>query len=138
MDNINFLNFIYQNSRMGVLGIEYIQDSIESIELKKTITEQLSDYESICSEAVELLIKYHQKEKDINSMAKVGTYLMAKIKEKNDKNIAKLMIEVSNKGLIEINEKLNLYKNCDKAIIKLANKLLDIEERNIKNLNEYL
>ena len=74
-------------------------------------------------------------------MAKVTTYVMANLemlKDDSSSNIAKLMIEGSNKGIIEINKNLNSYNNMNSKIIKLAKKLLATEQHNIDELKIYL
>ena len=140
-DNIDYLNYVYQNARMGVVGIENIEDKVESEELKKIIKEQLEDYETICERAIDLYLSYNQEEKDINALVKINTYINAKIsllgKEK-DKEIAKMMIKGSNIGIIEITEKINKYEYCDERVKTLAKQLLKIEERNLEKLKPYL
>lgn len=74
-------------------------------------------------------------------MSKLMTFMDAKIKLTKDNsisNIAKMMIEGNNMGIIAITEKLNNYQGADKKIIKLAKDLLKIEERNLENLKKYL
>lgn len=140
-DNIDFLNYIYQNARMGIVGIENIEEKITNIDLKKIIKEQLNDYEAICDEVVKIFVKYNKKEKDINSLAKINTYLSSNfnlIGKDPNQEIAKLMIKGSNTGIIEINENLNKYKEVDEKIIKIAKKLLKIEEKNLEELKPYL
>lgn len=39
-DNIIFLNLIYQNAQMGVIGIDAVIDKVENEELAKLIKEQ--------------------------------------------------------------------------------------------------
>lgn len=140
-DNIEFLNYIYQNARMGIVGIENIEEKITDIDLKKIIKEQLNDYEKICEEVIQIFVKHNKKEKDINAMAKINTYLSSNLnligKDPNQE-IAKLMIKGSNTGIIEITEKINKYKEADENIIKIAKKLLKIEERNLEQLKPYL
>lgn len=140
-DNIEFLNYIYQNARMGIIGIENIEEKITDIELKKIIKEQLNDYEKICEEVIQIFVKYNKKEKDINAMAKINTYLSSNlnlIRKDPNQEIAKLMIKGSNTGIIQITEKINKYKEADENIIKIAKKLLKIEERNLEQLKPYL
>ena len=71
----------------------------------------------------------------------MSSYMMSKMKLMKDSSssaIAKMMIEGSNKGIIEITEKLNNYPKDDQEIVDLANKLLDIEQKNLDDLKEFL
>ena len=138
---IEFLQYIYQNAKMGIVGIDDIKSHIEDEDLKKTITRQKSEYESIANECIKILANYKKDEEDISNMSKIMSYVMVNmqmLKDDSASNIAKLMIEGSNKGIIQINEKLNNYANINPKIIKLAKKLLVTEQHNIDDLKIYL
>ena len=136
-----FLNYIYQNAKMGVIGIDNIKDKIFDDELKNVIATQKKEYQKIADDASSILNELGLTEKDVSKMAKVSTYVMANLemlKDDSSSNIAKLMIEGSNKGIIEINKNLNSYNNMNSKIIKLAKKLLATEQHNIDELKKYL
>ncbi len=136
-----FLNYIYQNAKMGVIGIDNIKDKIFDDELKNVIATQKKEYQKIADDASSILNELGLTEKDVSKMAKVSTYVMANLemlKDDSSSNIAKLMIEGSNKGIIEINKNLNSYNNMNSKIIKLAKKLLATEQHNIDELKIYL
>lgn len=136
-----FLNYIYQNAKMGVIGIDNIKDKIFDDELKNIIATQKKEYLKIADDASSILNELGLTEKDVSKMAKVSTYVMANLemlKDDSSSNIAKLMIEGSNKGIIEINKNLNSYNNMNSKIIKLAKKLLATEQHNIDELKIYL
>ena len=136
-----FLNYIYQNAKMGVIGIDNIKDKISDDELKNVIATQKKEYQKIADDASSILNELGLTEKDVSKMAKVSTYVMANLemlKDDSSSNIAKLMIEGSNKGIIEINKNLNSYNNMNSKIIKLAKKLLATEQHNIDELKIYL
>ena len=139
--NVEFLNFIYQNSKMGIIGIESIKKSIHDDEFLKVINEQNNDYYSICTKAIKLLSFYNNERQNVSQMAKVMTYMDAHMKLMKDEsinNIAKMMIEGNTKGVVEITEKIRIYSEADKQVVKLAKELLKIEKRNINNLKKYI
>lgn len=139
--DVEFLNYIYQNSKMGIVGIDNIKSKIFDENLKNIIASQKKEYETICDETIILLNELKMGEKDVSNMAKIMTYFMANLellKDDSTSNIAKLMIEGSNKGIIEINKKLNSYNNMNPKIVKLAKKLLATEQHNIDELKIYL
>lgn len=139
--NIEFLNYIYQNAQMGVIGIDHIENKIEDTDLKEEIRREKDEYESICNEAIEIYIRYGKEEKEIGKMAEMSSYMMSKMKTMMDSsttNLAKMMMEGNNKGIIEITEKLNHYDDADEEIVALAKKLLQTEQNNLENLKEYL
>lgn len=137
---IEFLNYIYQNAQMGIIGIDNIMKEIKDKKMMKLMKEQEKDYQAICIEATKLLNKKDEDEKSIGAMAKMMTFVDAKMKTLTDKsssNIAKMMIEGTNKGIVEIIEKLNNYEGS-KKIRNLAERLLEVEQRNIEDLKKYL
>ena len=139
-EDLELLNYIYQNAKMGITGINDIQKYIEDIDLKNYVLEQLSDYQKVCNEAIELLIQRGSKEKDINSFAKISSYIMANMKSMTDNspsNLAKMLIEGSNKGIIEITKHLNEYQNISEEVKSLATNLLNIEEKNLDRLKKF-
>ena len=140
--NIEFLNYIYQNAEMGVIGIDHIIDRVSNADLERLIREQREEYNQILSDTKDIFKKYGKEEKEIGTLAKMGanmtTDMMMLMKKGEDKAIAKMMIEGSNKGIIEITEKLNNYTECDQEIIDLANKLLETEQHNLDELKKYL
>jgi len=139
--DVEFLNYIYQNAKMGVVGIDNIKAKIYDEELKDLIATQRKEYVTICDEATKILNELGVGEKDISTMAKVMTYFMANLellKDDSASNIAKLMIDGSNKGIVEITKKLNGYNNANKKVEKLARKLLVTEQHNIDELKIYL
>lgn len=143
--SIEFLNYIYQNARMGIVSINKLIEKEMPEDILKVLKKQLAEYEKIVKETIELFIKYNKVEKDISTMSKISTYMMINMKIKNKTNecdkihtIAKMMMEGSNKGIIQINEKLNDYNNCDGEVIELANKLLEMEKHNLEEFKKYL
>ena len=140
-EDIEMLNYIYQNAKMGVVGIDNIKSSIKDKKLLKIIREQENDYYEICNESMKLLSLSNAERKNVTPITKMMTYMDAKmklLKDNSDSNIAKMMIEGSNMGIIAVQEKLNNYKGADKKIIKLANRLLEIEQINLDRLKPYL
>lgn len=141
--DIEFLDYIFKNAQMGVVGIENILDRIENVNLEKLINEQKEAYEDILKAAKEIYKKYGKDEKEITKMAKISSNITANMKllqknKDNDHIIAKMMIDGNNKGIIAITEKLNSFKNCDSEIQSLAEKLLKTEQHNLDELKKYL
>ena len=140
-NHIEFLNYIYQNAEMGIVGINDIVSKVKDEEFESLLNEQKSDYENICNEAIEILKKYGKEQQELNKMAKISSYMMSMMKTMKDpstSNLAKMMMEGSNKGIIEITEKINNFKEKDEEIVDLANKLLETEQNNLDNLKKFL
>lgn len=140
-ENVEMLNYIYQNANMGISTIQQILKEIEDIEFKDVLKEQLEDYIKMSRKVEDLLNKEEKQAKDISIMYKVTTYLsikMSTMKDNTSSHIAEMMIQGSNMGVIDITKNLNNYKNIDNNIRSLAEQLLKIEQNNIEKLKLYL
>lgn len=139
-DNISFLNLIYQNAEMGLIGIDVVLKKVSDEKIAKLINEQRKEYEKFCSDAKEILIKYGAKEEEISKAKEVSSKIMGEMMSmgNDDKKIVKLMMEGNQKGVIEIQEKLNTYQDQDPEIVKLAERLLETEEHNREEFKKYL
>ena len=139
--DLDFLNYMYKNAKMGIIGINDILSKTKAKEMKDLLYKQKLEYEGICKDVEKILEKKEAKVEDIGMMAKISSSFMSSVKlaeDKSDSMIAKMMIEGTNKGIIEINEKLNNIPNISKEAKKIAMKLLKIEQFNLTELKKYL
>lgn len=139
-DNIIFLNLIYQNAEMGLIGIDTVLKKVEDEKLAKLINTQRKEYEKFCSDVKDILIKYGAKEEEIPKLKELSSKVMSEVMSmgKDDKEIAKLMMEGNQKGVIEIQEQLNTKTIEDEEIVELAKRLLETEEHNREEFKKYL
>lgn len=140
-EEVEFLQFIYKNAEMGVIGIDNIITKVKDEKFEKVLKTQRDEYDNICTETENVLKKYGKQNEEVGSMAKVSTKVMSELtllKENTTQAIAKMMVEGTNKGIVEIVEKINAYNNSDAEIVVLANKLKNTLEKNIDDLKKYL
>ena len=69
------LNFIYQNSQMGVNSLKEILPMVKEGTFKDGLNAQLKEYQQIHQEAGKRLNSAGYDEKGINAMEKIMTYL---------------------------------------------------------------
>lgn len=140
--NAELLNFIYQNSQMGVTTIEQLMDIVEDTDFKKQLKSQLNEYREINTEAMKLLNKNGLDEKGIGSFEKLRTYLMINMQtliNKTASHVSEMMILGSNMGILDAVKNIKHYKDtAEKDIISLMERLLKFEENNVQKLKEYL
>ena len=86
------------------------------------------------------MIKYGAKEEKISKLKELSSKVMATFMtmNKSDKEIAKLMMEGNQKGVLEITAELNNYDGSDDEILSLARRLLATEEHNREEFKTYL
>lgn len=139
--NAELLNFIYQNSQMGIETLHQIIGIVEDSKFKKRLESQYKEYNKINKESEKLLGSNGYDEKGISAFDKIKTYFMINIQTLTDKStshIAEMLIIGSNMGVIDAIKNLKKYKNAEQEILELMDRLLKFEEDNIKELKEYL
>lgn len=102
-DNVKLLNFIYQNSQMGVETIEQLEKIVEDKDFKRYLKEKYEGYCKIHKDAKEKLNSHGYDERGIGSFEKIRTYLMINMQTLTDKStshIAEMMMIGSTMGII--------------------------------------
>lgn len=140
-ENVEMLNFIYQNAEMGKVTIEQILKEINDLEFRDVLKEQLKDYEYVMEKADNLLNKEGRIAKGTDVGPKVMSYFKIKmdtLRDDTSSHIAEMMINGSTMGVTEITRNLNKYNNIENDVKNLASRLLKIEQNNIEALKPYL
>ena len=132
---------LYQNVEMGIVGIESIEEKIESRSLVKLILNQKKEYEKVKEKLVSLCSKYNVEDKELGAFVKLSSDMMVMMKtlmDKSEHTLAKMIMEGTNKGLIQLEELLNNYQGKDEKIIQLIQETIDLEHQNNEELKIYL
>lgn len=138
------LLYIYQDSKMATTNLTTLLKTINNKDnkIKKTIEEILTEYEKYLKESEKLLKKQdiEPKEKSIiaNFSSKMG--IKSEIaKDNSDSRIADMLIKGLSMGSIDMQKKIDNFKDItDKKIIDLAKKLKSFQEKQIEELKKYL
>ena len=134
-ENAELLNYVYQNSQMGVESIDRILDLTEDESFREVLKEQQKDYMRFHEKAREKLHENGFDEKGLNSFEKMRTYLMINMQTLTDQSvshIAKMMIQGSSMGITEALQKLHQYENdADKEMVMNSIGLLAKDRRDM-------
>lgn len=139
--NAELLNFIYQNSQMGVETITQLLEISKDEKFTDHLKVELDGYELICTAAKNMLGCHGYDEKGIGTLDKIKTYLMINFQTMNDQSaghIAEMMITGSNMGIIDGTKKQKEYAGAEPNINELMGKLMRFEEGNIESLKKFL
>lgn len=139
--NAELLNFVYQNSQMGVDTISQLLDIVDDPEYKKVLDSQLNEYELINRSTRALLNDNGYEEKGISALDKARTYLSLNVQTLTDKSpshVSEMLIIGSNMGVINAVKNMKKYKNAEQPILDQMDKLLKFEESNIQQLKTFL
>lgn len=143
-ENNELLTYIYQVASMGVKSTTTLINTIKNTnnKIKKIVEEELKEYESFLKESKRLLKKNKIAPKDkgfmVELMSKMGIK-MEMLKDNSDPSIAEMLIQGFTMGVVEMEHKIDRYKeNADRSIIKLAKRLLKYQQESIEILKPYL
>ena len=139
--NVELLNFIYQNSQMGVITIKQLIGIAKEDDFKAHLESQYNEYDQIHNEAQRLLNQNGFDEKGISAFDKIRTYLMINMQTLTDKSsshISEMLIIGSNMGVINAVKNIKKYNDAEPEILNLMERLLKFEENNVQELKEFL
>lgn len=143
-ENMELLNFVYENAEMGVHTLNNLSDILRKKDnkIKGLIEDELKEYNNFLKESEKLLKKNKLEPKKTNLMAKISSKMgiaMETMKDNSDPAIASMVIEGLTMGIVEMETKIENYKKIvDKKILKLSNKFVKFQEEEIEKLKTFM
>ena len=143
-ENMELLNFVYENAEMGVHTLNNLSDILRKKDnkIKGLIEDELKEYNNFLKESEKLLKKNKLGYKKTNLMSKISSKMgiaMETMKDNSDPAIASMVIEGLTMGIVEMETKIDSYKKIvDKKILKLSNKFLKFQEEEIEKLKTFM
>lgn len=140
-NNKDMLSSILKTTQMGQVGIRSVMDRAVKADLKKALSSQLKEYDSIESQAHAIASQRGWELNELQPGARMMSDMMTQMKlnfSNTDSKIAGMMIEGNTKGMIKSLKNLHRYSDHDSQIYALSQKLLDCETENIKQMKAYL
>lgn len=103
-ENMELLNFVYENAEMGVHTLNILSDTLRKRDnkIKGLIEDELKEYNNFLKESEKLLKKNKIEPKKTNLMAKLSSKMgitMETMKDNSDPAIASMVIEGLTMGL---------------------------------------
>ena len=141
-NEINVLDELNKGACMGMDAIHYILDKVEDEDLKKELDRQYREYKEI-SEKINKIYKNYNKQEEphkTNAMNKAMTWYGIEMKTMIDDSTSKiteLLLQGTNMGIIEGRKLLN-HKDTDKKINELVKKYVDMQEKAVEKLKQFL
>lgn len=135
---------IYETCDMGVKSTTKLISLLRTKDnkIKKLLEDELKEYEKYLSKSDKLLKKNKLESQGISMMAEMMSKMdmkMEVLKDNSDSNIAGILTEGFSMGIINMNKKIEAYKDdCDSEVIDLALEIVKFQEKEVKNLKKYL
>ena len=143
-ENIELLEYIYENAEMGVYTTTCLINKLENKEnkIKHVLESELKEYEKHMSESQKILQRNDVEPNGSNMMIKMSSDIgitIETIKDNSDVAMAQMLIQGMTMGTTDIESKIKKYKlTCDKSIIKMAKKYLKFQENEIEKLKSFM
>ena len=140
-DSKEVLSSILKTTQMGQIGIRSVQDAALRPEMKQALSDQLKEYDAIETQAHNLADErgWQVEELDpgVRKMAEMMT--RARLRGRNkDSKIAAMMMKGNTRGIIKGLKNAHRYHGRDARITALSQKLIDCENENIKQMEDFL
>ncbi len=139
--DVKILNCIYKNSKMAAESIKKVSEKCDDPDLYDYICGQQTKYEENCRSLERQISGLggtpEQPPAYSTAMASMGISMKTAM-DHSKTNIAKLMYNGTNMGIIDIAETVNHAHNASDEILKQAENLLSAEEQYADGLKRFL
>lgn len=141
IDNEKLLNQIMKAAQMGQSGIHAVMPRASQPALRQALKCQRKEYVSIEQEAANLARKQGYQMENLSPVARSMAEVAARSRlmyGNRDSKIAGMMIQGNTRGMIESLQNMRKCSKADPAVAKLAQKMLDTEIANIRQMEGFL
>ncbi len=139
--DIELLNKIYQDTKMGEENINVLLKSVGNTKLRGDLITQMEGYASLNTKAKRQIYENRESPAEENFFTKLMASGMTRINAAaahTPQEVARMMIKGSAMGVSEAKKALSCYPDTSDTVKKLAGEVISFEQNNIKRLREYL
>jgi hypothetical protein len=139
MKKDKLLGRVHKNSQVGLFTLPKLNELVENPSFKQYLNQNEEEYKNIYYSAERL--KDCHSLLDMSALAKVRTRAMLNMstyKDKSTSHIAEMLIMGSTAGIIDMKKSLRKYPDAPASTKELAENLVEIEEKSIEVLKQYL
>lgn len=135
------LSSLLKTTQMGQLGIRSVLSATMDPALRRALESQLREYDAIETEAHTLASRRGWELQELDPALRTMTNMMTRMKlsgKNTESKVADMMIQGNTKGMVKSLKNLHRYPSADQQVQILAQKLLDCETANIRQMEPYL
>ncbi len=139
--NKEILSSILKTTQMGQVGIRSVQKQALGEDMKLALRSQLKEYDAIEREAHEIASQRGWVLPELNAGVRVMSDMMSRamlMTDRSDSKIAGMMIQGNTRGVIKGLKNLHQFTQQDSRVAALSLKLLDCENANIRQMEDFL
>ncbi|MBE6875379.1 MAG: hypothetical protein E7496_01420 [Ruminococcus sp.] len=137
----NVLNGYYKNADMGASAITSLLDAVTDKNFRKELFYQRDYYEHQKQNLISQMAEHYQIPEKQGTIAKIWTDVtirMKKMKGLDVQQAAKLMVEGTNMGMIQLHQVLNQSPEIPDEIRQQGKKILSHEREYLDRITPYL
>lgn len=140
-DTIELLRECSAGVKMGIATIEDLLPHVHDEKFQDVLRSSKTTHEELYGEISNYLEKYEVPKKEPPIMAKGMAWMKTNMQMRmndSDKTIANLITDGCNTGIKSLTSYLNQYKNAKEEIREISRKLINLEEKLVESLKDYL
>ena len=140
-DTVRLLRECDAGIRMGVASIDEVLDNARDDALIRRLDDCKDDHLRLQREILDLLGDYRDGGKEPNAMAKGMSWMKTNVNltlNESDATIADLMTDGCNMGIKSLAKYLNQFAAASEQAKDIAKRLINLEERLVRDLRDYL
>lgn len=141
MNEIDILKEINKNAKTGIDGLNFTLDKVQSDDLRDLLYKERNEYENIYDRTKEILIQKSEDIEDTKTLQKVMSWMgieLNTLTNKSNSQIAQILIQGNDIGVIKGTKLLNNMELEDKQIKNILEDFVRLQQKNIENLKKYL
>lgn len=135
------LSSVLKTTQMGQVGIRSVLDTAMQPGLRTALEDQLKEYDSIETEAHTLATQRGWEVRELDPAVRFLSDAMTRMQlngRNTESRIASMMIQGNTKGMIKGLKNLHRFEVQDEPMRILSQKLLDCENANIRQMQDFL
>lgn len=140
-DTIKLLRECDAGIKMGIASIDDVLDHVRNDTFRQHLTKCKQAHETLKTEILTLLDRYHDDGKDPNPIAKGMSWMKTNMKlgmDECDQVVADLITDGCNMGVKSLSKYLNQYKAADETSKDITKRLIKLEEQLALDIRPFL
>lgn len=141
-ETTELLDFVYKNAKMGEETLPYLIGAVSRPDLRTALSSQLVEYCEIVDAAKEEMRRRGTTPKKPGALKHAATEAMLRantLHDRSPRHIAEMMVRGSAMGTVQMTKRIHAYQfTAAPSALTLARRLLETEERNIRQMKAFL
>ena len=136
-DTIRLLKECDAGVKMGIASFDDVLEYVHNQNMKQILLDNKQEHQKLLQELNHLLQKYQEEGKEPDPIAKGMSWMKTKVMllmHEDDATIADLMSDGAAMGVKSLAKYLNQYKAADEDSKDIAKRIIELEERLIKEI----